>query len=314
VSHKIHKSDLIKHEYKNSWLSPEFLDTKPNLNGVLNRIYHSIKLLNFILTERDKRVNEYREKMEKHEKLEDTFWYLILLTESYFTYAKNVLNAYAELIFQIKGNYPDSTNGDFTKLRDHVQKNETQDAKLKDFFNNKTKWYELLIQLPRNRLVIHDSSTEGYVMNDHEIDIYIGKHPKHDPDKSKAGLKLLDKIISKHSEFANMRVDDFPPVFRQIVEKIDILSEKEIRTLVNASGIAGFDFPYIPQTTPKIQEFINFIDGWLKIKFQTCPQCSQPNLQVTRMAINPDILKSDPQNIWFGWKCTSCTYRRKFNL
>lgn len=315
MSYKIHKSELIKHEFTNPWLSPEFLDTKPNLNGVLNRIFHSIKLLNFILTERDKHVNAYREKMKRRETVEDTFWHLVLLTESYFTYTKNVLNAYAELIYQIKGNYPNSTNGYFTELRNHVLKNETQDIMLRDFFQNKTKWYELLIQLPRNRLVIHDSNTEGYGMNDHDIDVYIGKHPKHDPSKSKEGLKLLSKIISNHQEISTIQMGDyFSPVFRQIVEKIDLLNDYEIRLLINASGIAGFDFPYIPQTTPKIQEFINFIDQWLKIKFQTCPQCNRPNLQITRMVINPNILKFDPQNIWFGWRCTSCNYLKKFNL
>src|SRR5438309_3240898 len=168
----IHKSDLLRYNEKNSpsWLSPELIDEKSNLNGILNRIHHSIKLVNFILKERDKQVNLFRKIIGTYEKSPDTSWYLILFTESYFTYAQNMLNAYAELICEIIENVQTNLRGDFPKLWHHLRNNSyLQDKEICDYFQNKMLWYEILIQSPRNQLVIHDKETEGYGIADHEI-------------------------------------------------------------------------------------------------------------------------------------------------
>ncbi len=313
-SHLVHKSDLITYD-KFTWCSPELSDKKPNLQGIFNRIIHSVNLINFILTERDKQVNIFRKIAGTNEKSSNNSWYLILFTESYFTYAQNVLNAYAELIYETMENMPTTVSGDFPKLWNHLRTvTYLHDKEICDYFQNKTLWYQILIQSPRNNLVIHDKETAGYGISDHEIDVYIGKHGSHDPVKNKPAIELLQKIISNHTEFHNMRIDDyFHPLYRQIVAKIDILNQQEITWLINAGGIAGFDFPYIPQITPKLQEIINFIENWLRNKYQTCPQCKNPHLEVTRFAINPQILKFDPKNIWFGWKCTTCSYMKPFN-
>lgn len=94
-SHIIHKSDLLHYDKENPWLSPELIRDKPNLNGILNRIFHSIKVINFILTERDKQVNIFRKTIGTGNEPPETSWYLILFTESYFTYVQNMLNAYS---------------------------------------------------------------------------------------------------------------------------------------------------------------------------------------------------------------------------
>jgi len=286
---------------------------KPNLNGILNRIMQSTQLVNFILAERDKQVNIYRKK-SPGEKLGDIFWYIVLFTESYFTYAKNMLNAYAALIYEVADNLPPKTNENFSELWSYVKNNNIPDKELEDYLRNKMHWYEILILLPRNQLVIHDKKTSGYGLNDHEIDVYIGKHATHDVDKNKDALDLVQKIISNHPEFSGLKSETyFHPVYRQIVAKIDILDQKEINILVAAAGIVGFDFPYIPQTTPKLQDFIDFIEKWLANKFQMCPTCKKPTLKVTRLALNPGM-KPDPNNIWFGWMCPVCRYQKKFNL
>lgn len=313
-SHITHKSDLLCYDKQHSWLSPELIKAKANLNGILNRIIQSIQLINFILEERDKQVNAYRKKSPS-EKLGNIFWYLVLFTESYFTYAKNILNAYAELIYEVMDNLPKKTNGDFSELWGYLKNNNISDKELQDYFRDKMRWYEILILLPRNQLVIHDKKTSGYGMSDHEIDVYIGKHATHDTNKNKKAIALVQKIISNHQEFNGLNHETyFHPIYRQIVAQIDILDQKEINTLVSAAGIVGFDFPYIPQTTPKLQDFIDFIEKRLTNKFQMCPNCKQPTLRITCLAINPTILKFDPNNIWFGWTCSNCTYQKKFIL
>lgn len=289
------------------------MQAKPNFNGILNRVIQSTQLVNFILVERDKQVNAYRKKAP-NEKLGDISWYIILFTESYFTYTKNMLNAYSELIYEVDGSLPPKTSGNFSELWGYVKNTDIPDKELQDFLRNEMRWYEILILLPRNQLVIHDKKTSGYGLADHEIDVYIGKHATHDDGKNKKALKLVQKIISNHPEFSGLRSETyFHPAYRQIVAKIDILDQREINILVAAAGAVGFDFPYIPQTTPKLQDFIDFIEKWLVNKFQTCPTCKKPTLKITRIALNPGM-KPDPSNIWFGWMCPICHYQKKFNL
>jgi len=313
---QIHKSDLLSRNEKVPWLSPELVNEKPILRGILNRIHHTAKLINFILTERDKQVNNYREKMSRNEKLDETFWYLILFTESYFIYVKNMLNAYAELIYEISESCPENTNGNFSKLWYFIRNNNSPSKEIHDYFQKHMRWYEVLIQEPRNKLVIHDKTTSGYGVSDHGIDVYIGKNADHDTNRDKKAIASLQEIITNHQDLKEIRLDGdyFHPVYRQIVEKIDVLEKSEIDLLIDAAQIAGFDFPYIPQINPKLQNFLNFVEGWLENKYQMCPDCKQPNLQITRFVRDPNIRKAVPENIWFGWKCTSCSYMREFNL
>jgi hypothetical protein len=184
-----HKSDLLVYDQKVSWLSPDLIHKKPNLQGILNRIHQTIKIINFTLTERDKQVNIYRKKMQNGVKLEDTFWYLILFTESYFTYVATLLNAYAELFCEVIGNYPKKVNENFPKLWDYL-KNKSQNKEIHDYFQNKMLWYAILIQLPRTKLVVHDKKPSGYGMNDHGIDVYVGKHATYDLDKNKEAIPI----------------------------------------------------------------------------------------------------------------------------
>ena len=45
-----------------------------------------------------------------------------------------------------------------------------------------------------------------------------------------------------------------------------------------------------------------------------CPNCQKADLHITRFSINPNILKFDPQNVWFGWKCKTCSYMQEFHF
>jgi len=226
-----------------------------------------------------------------------------------------VLNAWAELIYEIIGNYPNADDGNFTNLWEYAKANVSPNKELHDYFKNKMLWYSILIQKPRNKLVIHDQMTSGYGMTDHGIDVYIGKNPVHDPNMDKQAIATLQKIISNHQELKGIQIQNyFHPPYREIISKIDILDQTEIGLLVDAAIATGTVFPYIPQITPKLQDFINFVQKMLADKYQMCPTCKKPTLQVTRFAINPNILKFDPKNIWFGWKCSICFYSRKFNL
>ena len=218
-------------------------------------------------------------------------------------------------MYELGDNFPSEIDGNFSKLWEHIQNNQISENSLDIFFKNKMHWYELYVRLPRNQLVIHDRQTSGYGMNDHGIDVYVGKNGNHDKEKSKEALRLISKIKENHSEFTTIDVsgDYFHPIYRQIAEKLDLLNNQEIQLLVNACGIAGFDFPYIPQVTPKLQEFINFIDQWLKDNFQLCPQCKKDYLIITRMIINPNIQRFDPNNVWFGRICHKCHYQEKFD-
>lgn len=304
----IHKSQLLTHDRESPWLTPMQIQEKERLNGILNRIMFSIKMLNFILSQRDIHVNDYRKKMSANGKLDDTWQHLILYTESYFSYVTITLNAYAELMYELGDNFPPEIDGNFSKLWEHIHNNQISESSLDTFFKNKMHWYELYVRLPRNQLVIHDKQTSGFGMNDHGIDVYVGKNGNYDKEKSKEALRLISKIKENHSEFTTIDVsgDYFHPIYRQVAEKLDLLNNREIQLLVNACGIAGFDFPYIPQVTPKLQEFVNFIDQWLKDKFQLCPQCKNDYLVITRMVINPNIRKFDPNNVWFGRICRQC--------
>jgi len=314
-SGEIHKSDLIEYNSSVPWLSPELIKQKTNLNGILNRIHHSTKLVNFILIERDKQVNIYRKKMEKKDELGDIFWYIVLFTESYFVYAKNMLNAWAELIYEIFGNYPNAEKANFTHLWEYAKANVAPNQELHEYFQNKMLWYNILVQEPRNKLVIHDQKTSGYAMNDHGIDVYIGKSPEHDANIDKQAIAELQKIISNHQELKNIQAQNyFHPIYREIIQQIDVLNESEIQLLIDAAAETGMVFPYIPQITPKLQDLIKFVEKLLAEKYQMCPTCKKPNLKVTRIVINPKNLKYDPNNIWFGWLCHICNYRKKFIL
>lgn len=210
-------------------------------------------------------------------------------------------------------NLHETMSGDFPKLWYRLKNSShIQNREICDYFQKKMRWYEILIQKPRNQLVSHDTETVGYGIADHGIDVYIGKYGNHDPIGNKPAIELLKKIISNHVEFQQIQIGDYHPIYREIITKIDLLNNEEITWLDNAGGIAGFDFPYIPNVTPKIQDFINTVEKWLRDKYQMCPNCKKPNLKVTRLQIDPKILKYNPKNMWFGWICPVCHYRKEF--
>jgi len=314
-SNTTHKSDLLKFDKEFPWTSPDLMDEHPTLNGILNRCIQSFQLINFILEKRDKQVNEYRRKMSSEEKLNETWWYLILFTETFFSHVKNLLNAHAELIHTLYDNFPESTNGDFTEMWEFLKISTNQDQDLQNFFKNNLKWYELLSQFPRNKFVIHDKKTSGYGMNDHGIDIYVGKHIEHDITKLEEASALLQKIIDNHAEFSSLPCypNNFHSSRREILKQFDLLNDIEIEWLKNASGIAGFDFPYIPHVILKLQEFVTFVEELLSKKYLTCPSCSQQTLKIQRTVRDITIRKFDPNNIWFDWICSNCDYTQEFN-
>lgn len=317
-SNIIHKSQLLNFQKEHNWLTPKQVKDNDQLNGILNRIMFTITMINFILSQRDIHVNDFRKKMNVDEKLGDTWQHLILYTESYFSYGVILLNAIAELVYALGDNFPKKVNGDFTELWFYIRNNKINEKDFNIFFKNKMNWYEVDFRLPRNKLVIHDTLTSGFGMADHEIDIYVGKNSNVSLEKRKKATKILLDIINTHPEFnspsilASISADSFNPVYRQIIQRFDLLNNNETKSLRKACNLVGFDFPYIPLTTPKLQEFLNFIDQWLINKFQLCPKCKQDYLHRSRFLINPNIRHNDPNNLWFGRICPKCHYSESF--
>jgi hypothetical protein len=263
--------------------SPEFIDEYRRIGQLKFQIYQQITQINLITCRRESYINQYRNLQERlshdvFEKLlsveqtkdikkETTNLYQLIMidTEIYFIYSKLLLDRLVSLVKHYLSLFL-KMEENFTQLWEEINKNGCNDKQLEDYIKNKTKWYPLMIRVPRNVIFIHDFETTGSGGGDHMIDFGITKSTeKSDSQKPRDKLRIMKK--SHLSDLPELVHQDNP---FQIIRIFDHNSEKlsldEIKKLVQIHEQIGGMFPYVIEVNKKLQDLLDFFAQWTKQK------------------------------------------------
>lgn len=266
---------------------PKDSETNDHLSTIHNQIMFTIKKLNLITEHRVELVNEYRKLALKHEELlhqkafehKDTksaeellkqrnspvLNHIVINTEIYFLYAKILFDYIAEIIFYYDDGLPSKLKkNNFSTLYSHILENGCKNRHLQYTFQRNLKWYKLMIQSPRNNLLVHDKTTSGMSWNDHGVDISVVKSGwTHHSDED---LKKLLKIHSNHKDdfTLNTHGNYIQPILREFLRKPEVFLDKEISVLYQITNRFPV-FPYVSDVHPRIQEFLSFMSTMVQI-------------------------------------------------
>lgn len=265
---------------------PKNNDTKNYLNTIHNQIMFTIKKLNLITEHRVKLVNKFRkldleqdillhqktfEKMdtkqqekELNQQYSPVLNYIVIDTEIYFLYAKILFDYIAEIICYYEDDLPSNTKNNFSTLYRHILENGCNNRHLQYTFQRNLKWYPLMIQSPRNNLLVHDKTTSGMSWNDHGVDINVGKsgwtyHSDEDL------IKLLIIYYNHKDEFTLGNHGNYiAPILREFIRKPEVFLDKEIKILYQITDRFPV-FPYVVDVHSRIQEFLSFMSTMVQI-------------------------------------------------
>ena len=252
----------------------DFVDEYREVGRLKDRIYQQIREINLLTCRRMDYINQYRELMEKLrngvsdnslEKEQIKLYELIIIdTESYFIYAKLLLDKLVDIVKHYDKSLKVKNN--FTAFQEEIIKNGYQDKKLENHIKNNTKWFELMIRAPRNIIFVHDFKTTGSGGGDHGIDFGITKSTeKRDAQKPTDKLRRMKKDhLTDFPELENEKISF------QIIRVFDHNSEKlswdEINEVKQLHEQIGGMFPYPVKVNKKLQELLDFFADWTKDK------------------------------------------------
>ena len=260
----------------------DFIDEYRKIGELKTRVYWQIRQINKILERRESYINTYREISDKlsHDtfeplpkdekqslKDEDSHYYQLIAidTETYFIYTKILLDKLIGIVKHYDNSFPNVSNN-FTELWEEIMKNGCQDKQLEHYIQNNTKWFQLMVRVPRNIIFIHDFQTTGSGGGDHQIDFGITKSTeKRSSPKTQQTLILMKKAhLSDFPELSNEK-NSFQ-IIRAFDHKSENLTYDEIKKLEQIHMQIGGMFPYIVEVNQKIQELLDFFADWTKQK------------------------------------------------
>lgn len=261
--------------------SQDFIDEYRRVGELKDRVYSQIRQINKILERREEYINTYREisdkldhdlfeplpKEEKNKLKEESgdYYQLIVIdSETYFIYAKILLDKLIGIIKHYDSSFEVGNN--FTELWEQIMKSGCHDKQIENYIQNNTKWFQLMLRVPRNIIFVHDFQTTGVGGGDHQIDFGITKSTeKRQSPKTQQNLILMKKAHSSDFPELENEKNSF-----QIIRAFDHKSEKftydEIKKLEQIHMQIGGMFPYIVELNPKIQGLLDFFADWMKDK------------------------------------------------
>ena len=260
----------------------DFIDEYRIVGTLKDRVYSQIRQINKIIERRESYINQYREISDKlmHDNFEplpkdekqslkdehgNLFQLITIDTETYFIYAKILLDKLISLIQHYDNSFPDVGNN-FTELWKEIMKNGCQDKQLENYIQKDGKWFQLMVRVPRNIIFVHDFQTTGAGGGDHDIDFGITKSTeKRNSAKTQQTMILMKKAhASDFPELSNEK-NTFQ-IIRAFDHKSECLTYDEITKLETIHMRIGGMFPYIVEVNQKIQELLDFFVNWIKPK------------------------------------------------
>lgn len=260
----------------------DFIDEYRIVGTLKDRVYSQIRQINKIIERRESYINQYREISDKlmHDNFEplpkdekqslkdehgNLFQLITIDTETYFIYAKILLDKLIGLIQHYDNSFPDVGNN-FTELWKEIMKNGCQDKQLENYIQKDGKWFQLMVRVPRNIIFVHDFQTTGAGGGDHDIDFGITKSTeKRNSAKTQETMILMKKAhASDFPELSNEK-NTFQ-IIRAFDHKSECLTYDEITKLETIHMRIGGMFPYIVEVNQKIQELLDFFANWIKPK------------------------------------------------
>lgn len=270
-------------EYSGQQNPPQdFIDEYRIVGELKTRVYWQIRQINKIIERRESYINQYREISEKlmldnfeplppdeKKSLKDehsNYFQLITIdTETYFIYAKILLDKLIGLIEHYDNSFPELHNN-FTELWKEIMKHGCQDTQIKNYIQNDAKWFQLMVRVPRNIIFVHDFQTTGAGGGDHDVDFGITKSTEK-RNSSKTQQTMINMKKAHASDFPELSNEKNTfQIIRAFDHKSEYLTYDEIKKLENIHMRIGGMFPYIVEVNKKIQELLDFFADWAKQK------------------------------------------------
>ncbi len=200
-------------------------------------------------------IQHYREKSK----------FIELDLEDFFIHARILMDRIAWLTrFFIKGVEYVS----FSKLRNFFLKPEnipfSKDEEYAKFIREKTAWYETMLKSYRDKLIVHDITSDmfGGIYSDSEITTLVrvrmrplsqNKWNKH----WQSILKLRDKYIDRISGLADIPLNMFE-LIRYLDSYSDLIDSPDLKKLEEIRSVFGTKLPDINSIADHIMDILNF--------------------------------------------------------
>ena len=258
---------------------------KTHIHLIQNQIIFNLEKLNFITTLRTESVNNYRKIQHEQDELTHKKYFedidtendeaklkkrfspvlksIGLYTEIYFLYAKILLDSIGDIVYLYEDKLPSNPKRSFSKLYYDIHEKGCKNPHLESVIKNELNWYPLMIQVPRNQLLVHDVTSSGASWNDHGVDISFLKSGLN--YTSEEELNNLLNIFNNHNEEFNINTKGkyIYPILREFLRKPEVFTDEEINELVRISKKFP-TFPYVADVHPRLQNFLDFISHMIQ--------------------------------------------------
>lgn len=230
-----------------------------NQNSKQHKLLHD-KFMHFQKTTKRPRVLKGKE-AELYHKTQDLLFQINFDTEDYFIHARILLDRVTQIIGCFIEDLPRKAKRSFAQHRNHLIKKECSDLNYTTFVREETKWFDIMLLVHRNDLIVHDeiTSRSGSTFSPGTMHSIMRMRPP-DEKESNEIMALLTKIRDEHSH-------DIPEIRNEenlweLLKKLDInaqkLEQNEIKDIFGIHKKVGGELPYVNEINKKIQDFLDF--------------------------------------------------------
>lgn len=181
--------------------------------------------------------------------------------EDYCIHVKVLLDRITIIVGNLLPELPMKSKRDFTKHRLYFIKNDCSDLIYSKFIREKTKWYDIMLLVFRNDLIIHDEITSSHGGLYSRKSYTISRMKDVDKDEAKEIMKQLNEIKKSHkNDISDLAKEEtLWGILKILDNNAENLDEKEIKTVFGIHKKIGGQLPFVNNINKKVQELISFV-------------------------------------------------------
>jgi len=183
-------------------------------------------------------------------------------TEDYFIHTQILLDRLSSVIGCFLPDLPKDAKGKFIAHMRFLITHDCSDLEYTEYVRKNTKWFNLLLNVHRNNLIVHDrvSVFSGTSFSKNKIPSPIRlRFPE--SEESKRVIEQLNKIKANHIYHIG-ELHSEENIWKMLLlfdYNADKLSEDEIKTIIEIHKNFGGELPQIDKVNIKVQEFLDFV-------------------------------------------------------
>ena len=270
--------DMLKEKSEKISLQPDLMRYNRKFhqcNLIISRIienhaqFHILDEKVWEFADREEKIlsDEEQALVSKHGRLSSLISFDV---EDYFIHIQILIDRLAVLIANQIKELPISKIKSFRDLINFIKTQNSQNE-LFDYLLKQEKWFKLLINIHRNKLIVHDNISQmtgtKYSKNQIHSPIRLGRL---DSSNSKTIISTLNKIKENHvSDILELKNEVNIWKLLLICDyNAEKLTDPEVNEIINIHKNHGGEMPEIDLVNTKIQNFLDYVNSFFKKSIQ----------------------------------------------